>query len=383
MELRWVQSIDEVPRADWNELVGPDDVPFLEWEWLHALEASGSISPRHGWYPVHATVWSGGRLAAAAPFYLKTHSWGEFVFDHVWQDVAARLKSPYFPKLVGVIPATPAEGYRFLIAPGEDEAGLTEAIVDAARRLAEKSKAHGLHFLFTAPEWRGRLESAGHKAWRHQHFTWLNEGYSSFDDYLARFDKNQRRNIRRERDSMRDQDLSLEVIEGQDAGEELFERMFDYYSLTNDKFVPYDARFVNREFFLSLAREHRPRLAFVSARRPGAGHPTALAFLVRKGGRLWGRYWGTESELHDLHFNACYYTPIEWCIAQGIRSFDPGAGSHHKVRRGFRSASNMSYHLFFDQRLQRVYEDNIQTINDYEQEGIDELNAALPFKAGA
>ncbi|MDR3200509.1 MAG: GNAT family N-acetyltransferase [Spirochaetales bacterium] len=376
--LKIFRSISRIPREAWNSLVTQGMIPFLEWEWLAALEESGSVSPETHWHPLHLTLWDEDTLVAAAPFYLRTSSYGEYVYDYFWAEAAASLNRPWYPKLVGVVPATPAEGYRFLCAPGIDEEAVTRIIISAAEDICRKNGVVGLHILFADSVWGESLEGFGFTAWEHSHFLWENEAYETFDDYLGRFDKNQRKNIRKEYRHPEDQGVAVRVVPGEEATEEHFRRMFELFTITNDKFIPWDARYVNEEFFLRLEKDFRKHIAFVEARREG--EIIAMAFLIRKGETVWGRYWGAYEDVKDLHFAACYYAPIEWAIKEKIRFFDPGAGSPHKVRRGFRLVPNKSWHKFFDPVLERLFKNNIDAVNEYERQTIEELNAQLPFK---
>jgi len=156
--------------------------------------------------------------------------------------------------------------------------------------------------------------------------------------------------------------------------------MFDLFTITNDKFVPWDARWVNEDFFIRLGKTCRRSTAFVEARRESTGETLALAFLVRKGDRIWGRFWGAYEEVKDLHFAVCYYAPMDWCIQNHIHYFDPGAGSPHKIRRGFRAIRNRSWHKFFDPALERLFKENIKAVNRQEAAQLEALNAELPFK---
>jgi predicted N-acyltransferase len=384
--LKVFQSISRIPREEWNSLTTERTIPFLDWEWLAALEQSGSVSPETHWLPLHFTLWDKEKLAAAAPFYLRTSSWGEYVYDYFWAEAAASLGRPWYPKLVGVIPATPAEGYRFLHAADMYPDSVTRIFLSAAEDFCRQSRVAGLHILFADPQWGKSLAAFGYTAWEHSRFLWENENYRTFDDYLSRFDKNQRKNIRKEYGRPEQQGVQVRILRGNEAEEEHFRRMFELFSLTNDKFIPWDARYVNEDFFLLLEKNFRKYIAFVEARRTapsGAGmeKPAALAFLIRKGENLWGRYWGAYEEIKDLHFSACYYAPIDWAIKEGIRFFDPGAGSPHKVRRGFRMVSGKSWHKFFDPVLEGLFKNNIDAVNEYERQTMEELNAQLPFRA--
>lgn len=377
----WLESIEEVPREEWDALAGPLETPILEWEWLRLMEASGSICPRTGWTPRHLTLRSGGRLLAAAPLYVKSHSAGEFVFDYMWADVAGRLGIRYYPKLVGMSPATPAVGYRFLIAPGEDEEALTGRMIGEIERFCRENRLGGASFLFADPLWAQRAARHGFLSWAHQSFAWENEGFATFEDYLAVFNKNQRRNIRRERQAMEEQGITVRPVRGEEAPEEWFALMYRFYDRTNAQYGPWAARYLTREFFLQLPR-YRRRLLFMAASRRGEERPLAMSLLLHKGTLLLGRYWGSFERLDSLHFNACYYRPIEWAIDHGVRRFDPGAGSAHKIRRGFRAVANVSLHHFTDLRLQRLMAAHLKEINRLEAEEIQEMNAGLPFAQG-
>ena len=374
------RSITDISREDWNNLVTPDAVPFLEWEWLSSLEESGSVTPNEGWHPLHVCLWEGERLIAAAPLYLKTSSGGEYVYDYFWAGAAESLGRPWYPKMVGTPAATPAEGYRFLCAPGTDPLATGKALLDAAEALCRQNRIPSLNMLWVDPLWAKILPGQGFVSWDHFHYVWENENFSCFNDYLALFSKNQRKNIRKEYAHHLEQGINIKVIPGMEAEEDHYRKMFELFSITNDKFIPWDARWVNEEFFLLLERRYRRGTAFVEARRDSSGEIIALAFLVQKGDRLWGRYWGAYEEVRDLHFAVCYYAPMDYCIQNHIRFFDPGAGSPHKIRRGFRAVSNRSWHKFFDPVLERLFRDNIRAVNREEAVRLEELNLDLPYK---
>lgn len=376
----WLKSLAEVDQAQWDVLAEPLDTPFLEWEWLHQMEISKSTTAETGWRPQHLTVWSRDQLIAAAPLYLKQHSAGEFVFDHAWADVADRLNISYYPKLVGMSPFTPMVGYRFLTATGENEEVLTRYMVNEIEQFCRQYQISGCSFLFVDPQWRRLMINCGFISWLHQSFTWQNAAYQSFDDYLAVFNSNQRHNIKRERRSIAKNGITLKIFEGDQIPPAYFSEIYPFYERTNDKFGPWGCKYLKKSFFKGLADRYRHRLVFVAAfEKANADSPLGLSLLVRKRDRLFGRYWGCSKEINYLHFNACYYRPIEWAIANGINRFDPGMGGYHKVRRGFTAVGNFSLHRFFDQRLEHIMNAHIEEINRLEQKQIDELNAELPF----
>jgi predicted N-acyltransferase len=374
------RAITDISSDDWNGLVTPDAVPFLEWEWLAALEESGSVSPETGWHPLHICLWDDKRLVAVAPLYLKTSSDGEYVYDYFWAEAAGSVGRPWYPKMTGTVAATPAEGYRFLAAPGTDLNAASVTFLEAAEAICRQNKIPSLNLLWADPAWGETLTDCGYFHWDHFHYLWENEGFSSFDDYLALFSKNQRKNIRKEYARHLEQGISVKVVPGEEAEEDHYRKMFELFSITNDKFMPWDARWVNEKFFLLLAERCRRRTAFAEARQDATGEILAMAFLVAKGDRLWGRYWGAYEEIRDLHFAVCYYAPMDFCIRNKIRYFDPGAGSPHKIRRGFKAVRNRSWHKLFDPVLERLFRDNIKAVNRHEATRREELNAELPYK---
>ncbi|MGD8302038.1 MAG: GNAT family N-acetyltransferase [Desulfobacterales bacterium] len=376
----WLKRITEVDQFQWDALAAPLETPFLEWDWLRQMETSKSTSAETGWLPHHLTIWSGERLIAAAPLYIKAHSAGEFVFDHAWADVARHLKISYYPKLVGMSPFTPMIGYRFLMAPGENEDQLTRQMVIEIERLCHQYGLSGCSFLFVDPQWRHRMIQYQFISWLHQSFSWRNAEYQSFDDYLTVFNSNQRRNIKRERRALENQGVYLKTFAGRQIPPALLSKIYPYYERTNDKFGPWGCKYLKRSFFEGLADGYRHRLLLVAAfKETQPDLPVGLSLLVHKRDRLYGRYWGCSTEFNFLHFNACYYRPIEWGIANGIKRFDPGMGGYHKIRRGFTAVGNYSLHRFFDERLAQVMDSHIEEINRLEQEQIDALNAELPF----
>lgn len=379
-QIRWIQRISEIDRDVWDALAKPLSTPFLEWDWLRLMELSGSTTAKTGWLPHHLTVWSGRKLLAAAPMYIKGHSAGEFVFDHVWADVASRLGIAYYPKIVGMSPFTPMAGYRFLISAGENELELTTVMVDEINRLCLHYGMSGSSFLFVDPGWHQDMLNQGYFGWRHQSFTWKRQGYKTFDDYLAVFNSNQRRNIKRERKSLEKQGIFIKMLAGDDIPRSFLPIMYRFYEGTNDKFGPWGCKYLTKAFFEGLYQHYRQRLLLaVAFDRHDPSLPLGMSLLVTKRDQIYGRYWGCDRQVNSLHFNACYYAPIEWAITNGIQRFDPGAGGTHKIRRGFTAVSNYSLHRFYNPGLFGIMQKHIDEINRLEQKQIDALNHELPF----
>jgi len=378
LTVRVHRSMSELPRQAWNELTSSVPSPVFDWSWLHLLETAGGLNDEHGWTPLHLALWRNSELVAAAPLYGRGHSWGDFVYDFAFADAAERSGRAWYPKLLGMSPATPSVGWQVFIRPGEDARELEERWFHEARLLGRQIGAVSLQANFTDPLWSDALEGPWHR-WSHQNFLWQNDHFQSFDDYLASFDKNQRRNIKRERQSLADEGLSTRVVSGDEIPESWFGLMGQLYDQTNDQFGPWAARFLEPSFFGALDAI-RPLLSFSATFRKGDDLPLALGFLLRKNGRLVGRYWGEREHIPNQYFNVCYYTPIQAAIEEGFRDFDPGAGSELKVRRGFRSQRNVSLHHFFDSTLDRLFASHVDRINRQEEHRIDALNKAVPFK---
>jgi predicted N-acyltransferase len=377
--IAWIEKLSEIPKNQWDFLAQPLKTPFLEWEWLNNLETSGSATARTGWQPCHITIWRDRQLIAAAPLYVKGHSYGEFVFDHQWADLSHRLGVRYYPKLLGMTPFTPAVGYRFLIAPGEDEEVLTKMMVAEIDRFCDRNRLASCNFLFVDSDWRILMESYGFSSWMHYSYIWSNQGFQTFDDYLNVFNANQRRNIKRERKAVTNARLHVQTLAGEEIPARLFPQIYRFYSSTCDKFY-WGSKYLTRKFFEQLYPNYRDRVVLIAAyKEDDESHPVGLSFCLRKEENLYGRYWGCFEEFNCLHFEACYYQPIEWGISQGIQMFDPGAGGSHKKRRGFPATANYSLHRFYDRRMSQLLHHYIDEINAIEQQEIDAINQDLPF----
>ncbi|MBS9389602.1 MAG: N-acetyltransferase [Dolichospermum sp. UKL201] len=379
--LVWTHTIADVPQADWDTLAMPLKTPFLEWDWLHNLEISQSVTANTGWLPNHLILWRDKTLIAAAPLYLKGHSQGEFVFDQQWAELASRLGIEYYPKLLGMTPFTPAEGYRFLIAAGEDEEEITAVMLHEIDSFCVKHRISGCHFLYVDPQWRPILERQGFTTWLHHNYVWENANFQTFDDYLTGFNANQRRNIKRERKAVEKAGLKLQALTGEEIPNSLFPLMYDFYADTCDKFGWWGSKYLTKNFFEQLHHNYRHRVVFFAAyNEQDPRQPVGMSFCLFKEDKLYGRYWGSFQDIDCLHFDACYYAPIEWAIAHGIQNFDPGAGGKHKKRRGFPATANYSLHRFYNNRLGQIILPWVREVNQMEQKEMDAINAELPFK---
>ena len=347
MKLTVLNGLTTIDPTAWNDLVG-DDSPFLEWEWLASLEEAGCVTPETGWLPQHLALYEGTRLVGACPLYVKSHSQGEFVFDHGWAQAAARAGIRYYPKLLVASPFTPAAGARFLAHPDVDRADVVRELGGALADLCDGRSYSSVHVNFCRPDEAAALAALGYVERAGYQFQWINPGWRTFDEYLAALRSKRRNQVRREQRELAAQGIAIEMHLGTAIPDELFAPMFALYRTTVDKFV-WGHRYLNAELFELLRRRWKHRLAFVVARR--GGRVLAGTFNVQKGSVLYGRYWGTFEDVRHLHFNVGYYAAIELCLQAGLERFEPGAGGEFKHLRGFDARPTVSMHLLADPRL--------------------------------
>ena len=347
MRLQVNESVAELPRSRWNALVGEGSA-FLEWEWLSSLEESGCVTRRTGWLPQHLTLWDGPELVGACPLYVKAHSMGEFVFDQGWAEAAAGAGIDYYPKLLVAVPFTPATGARFLSRSAGERPRVIRALGEALKEYCNRNRFSSAHVNFCLPDEVEALSAVGFERREGYQYHWTNPGWRSFEDYLGALKTKRRTQVRRERRELVAQRIDIEVLAGDDVTDELLAVMFRLYHSTIDKLY-WGRQYLNHRLFELLGERWRKRLCFVVARR--GREIVAGTFNVRKGDVLYGRYWGALEEIRFLHFNVCYYAAIEYCIAEGIRRFEPGAGGEFKHLRGFDAQATDSMHYLADRRL--------------------------------
>jgi uncharacterized protein len=378
---RWHRAMADIPEAQWHALVSAEPLPFYSWSWLLGLERSGSVVPRQGWQPCHLGLWQGDQLIAAAPLYLKGHSYGEFVFDQSFAQLAAQLGQRYYPKLLGMSPVSPVVGYRFFTAPGEDAAALTALMLELIDAFCQEHQIFSCNFLYVDPAWQPLAEAAGCATWLNQQSLWSNQGYGDFNAYLASFNANQRRNIKRERKAVQAAGLQVTAVVGDAISAALITRMHGFYEQHCARWGPWGSKYLTEAFFDHAAAELRQHLVLFSAHRGDPEQPVAMSLCVHTDTHLWGRYWGSDEEIENLHFEVCYYAPIEWAISRGIQQFDPGAGGSHKRRRGFLARPHASLHRWYHPRFDAIVRRWLPEANTEQLQEIEAINAELPFTA--
>jgi len=347
VQLELLDGVADVPRAEWNALVG-DASPFLEWDWLASLEHAGAVGADTGWFPKPLVARDAGRLVAACPLYVKGHSEGEFVFDWGWADAAERAGIRYYPKLLVGVPFTPVTGARLLVAPGEDRGAWFRRLGAALRDVCDQNDLSGVHVNFAPEEETAPLVEDGWMLRIGIQYHWHNEAFDRFDDYLACFRSKRRNQIKRERRAMHDAGVEIRALTGDAIEDDLFEPMFEFYRSTVQNHF-YGRQYLNRPFFDLLRERFKQRLCFVVAFQ--SGEPIAGTVNVVKNDAFYGRYWGATRPLRHLHFNVCYYAAIEHCIENGIERFEPGAGGEFKHLRGFDAQPTDSMHFVREPRL--------------------------------
>jgi len=338
-----VESIAKIAREDWNALASDDDSPFVDWDWLHAMEAAKCATRQTGWAPYHLVVRDASeKILAACPLYLKTHSMGEFVFDHGWADAAQRANIRYFPKLLVGVPFTPHTGRRFLTASGVDRPSMVGALGRALINVCTENKLSSAHVTFCAEDEVAPLAELGFMERLGYQYHWHNAGFHTFDDYLARLKHKRRTAVRHERGALEEQGIEVKVLAGDEIPDSLFGPMYQLYLSTIEKLY-WGRQYLTPQFFELMRTDFKRNVAFELAFR--GKDLVAGSFCLEKAGVLYGRYWGCFEDHKFLHFNVCYYAGIEHCIERGMKRFEPGAGGEYKWLRGFDPAFTRSMHF--------------------------------------
>lgn len=366
-------SLAGVDSQDWNRLAGDD--PFLRHEFLCALHETGCASTETGWTPRYLLLKDRGRLAGAMPLYLKTHSYGEYVFDWAWADAYYRHGLHYYPKLLSAVPFTPVTGQRALARSRQDVLRLVAAALELARQLGVSS----FHCLFPTREQAQWMEESGMMLRRAVQFHWFNRGYTDFEQFLAGMTHDKRKKVRQDRRKVREAGIDFRWVEGAGIGAEDWAFFFRCYRQTyrEHRSTPY----LNLEFFQRIGRTMPENLLLVIAQRNG--RPIAASLNVHNGQRMYGRYWGALEHHPCLHFETCYYQTIEYCIARGIAAFEGGARGEHKLARGLAPVETLSAHWLAHPQFARAIRDYLARETEDVEHYVDELNERSPFRRGA
>ena len=373
MQINIHTEISQISKKDWNALI-QDNNPFLRHEFLNALENNGCVSEEFGWKPCHISITDKGELIGAMPLYSKTNSYGEFVFDHAWANAYHQNKLPYYPKLVSSIPYSPVSGQR-LLAPKNRQDEIFPLLMATVQKLSEEHNFSGFHCLFAANDEQQWMQDNGLLARHDCQFHWHNQNYTDFDAFLLKLEKKKRKNIRQERRRVAQQNISMRVLNGHTATEDDWKNFALFYQQTFSE--KHGTATLNEGFFVEVAQLLPDQTLLILA-DTADGQCIAGSLMYASDTTLYGRHWGCIEQVDKLHFEACYYQGIEYCIANQLQTFEPGAQGEHKIARGFIPTLTRSSHWLNNSPFQASIEDYVQ----HEKEAINQYMLSLksPYK---
>jgi predicted N-acyltransferase len=369
--LRIVESLAAIAPAAWDALVG--DRPLLSHAFLHALHETGCAAPETGWTPRYLTAWRGETLVGAMPLYFKAHSYGEYVFDWSWADAYRRHVRRYYPKLLCAVPFTPATGPRLIAA----EPALRRELLLAALALLQDQRLSSLHVLFPQNDEASLCAAAGMHLRESVQFHWTNPGYRDFADFLSTMNHDKRKRINQERRKLAATGVVFRWLLGGEIGERDWAFFFRCYTTTYRRH--HSTPYLSLDFFERLGATLPDQLLLVVGER--GGRPVCSALDIFSRDTLWGRYWGATDFVPGLHFEACYYQAIDFCIERRIAAFEGGAQGVHKLARGLLPVTTRSAHAIADPDFARAIERFAADERSEVAQTVEELEAASPFKA--
>ena len=374
LTLRVVDRLAKVPAAAWDACAG--DHPFVTHAFLQALEESGSATAETGWLPQHLLLEdSGGKLIGAAPLYVKSHSYGEYVFDHGWADAYERAGGRYYPKLLAAVPFTPVPGPRLLLRP-EAGADAMRLLIAGLLEVAKRTEVSSLHVTFPTRAECDALVNAGFLRRVGRQFHWENQSYRCFDDFLGALNARKRKQIKRERRAA-NAAVRIELLSGADLKPHHWDAFFRFYTSTSDR--KWGSPYLTREFFDLLGQRMADRILLVMA-KDGARYVAGALNLIGPD-TLYGRNWGCVGDFPFLHFEACYYRAIDFAIARGLKRVEAGAQGPHKLQRGYLPQPTYSAHWIRDPGFRRAVADFLRREIVAVESEMEELEQSLsPFR---
>ena len=375
-----MHSIGEISPDLWDSCANPPGEtpynPFLRHAFLKALEDSGSASAETGWQPFHLALEDGDKLLGVVPMYMKGHSQGEYVFDYAWADAWHRAGHNYYPKLQSSVPFTPATGRRLLVAADAPQ-DTEELLLGACMQVAEQTEVSSVHFTFMPEQqWQhaGRL---GYLRRMDQQFHWHNDGYRSFDDFLAALSSKKRKNVRRERRDAVANGITIHRLTGDDLQEEHWDAFYRFYEDTGAR--KWGSPYLTRKFFSLIGSWCAEDVLLILCEREGRYIAGAINFIGSD--CLYGRNWGCLEDHPFLHFETCYYQAIEFAIENGLSRVEAGAQGAHKVARGYLPQATYSAHFVRDPQFRSAVAKYLDEERAYVRDDINHLRAHSPFKA--
>jgi predicted N-acyltransferase len=387
LRIRVISALRDVTAESWDSCANPEAAstgacqgeynPFISHDFLSCLEISKSVSARTGWQPQHLLAETeDGQVLGVAPCYLKSHSRGEYVFDHGWAEAYERAGGNYYPKLQVSVPFTPASGRRLLVAPRPASEGAQAALANGLIELCNIRQASSAHVTFlTEPEWRF-LGDRGFLHRTDQQFHWDNAGYQTFDDFLGVLAARKRKAIRRERREAIENGIEIHPLTGSDLTESVWDAFFAFYMETGSR--KWGRPYLTRNFFSLVGERMADKILLVMAKRAGRWVAGAINFIGSE--TLFGRHWGAVEHHPFLHFELCYYQAIDYAIAHKLQRVEAGAQGEHKLSRGYLPTTTYSAHYIADPALRRAIADYLARERSYVEAAGRELAEAAPFR---
>ncbi|MBI3700316.1 MAG: N-acetyltransferase [Afipia sp.] len=395
--LEAVSSVAQISAGDWDACANPKSTvspaspdtardshpdsaggynPFVSHAFFGALENSLSACARTGWGPRHLIARNAGEIVGIVPCYLKSHSQGEYVFDHGWADAFERAGGSYYPKLQATVPFTPAAGSRLLVRPCADATPIREALAGGLIGLCEATQASSVHVTFAREDEWDFLAKRGFLQRTDQQFHWRNEGYGTFEDFLSTLNSRHRKAIRRERRDALENGITIHALNGSEITEEVWDAFFTFYMETGSR--KWGRPYLTREFYRLIGETMADDVLLIMANRDGRWIAGAINFIGSD--TLFGRNWGAVEHHPFLHFEVCYYQAIDFAIRKGLNRVEAGAQGEHKIARGYLPQTTYSAHYIADPSLRRAVGDYLKRERQYVREAVRELTEAGPFR---
>lgn len=371
-----LHSLSKLSPAEWDALTDPD-FPFADFAHLHALEATGCAGPEMGWLPFYLLVRdSSSRLLAANYCYIKSHGYGEFIFDHAWSQAYARAGIDYYPKLVSAVPYTPATGPKVLVHPDADRSVVEGLLAEELKNIAVRSGCSSVHALFLPHSHTSTYEQKDYLLRHSFQYHWFNRDYKTFDDFLAALKSKRRRQIQLERRGiLQTPGLVIETKTGPALTTADADLMARLYLDTNEKWGSIPC--LSRDFFRMICSSMSDRIVLFVATLDG--EPIAAAINFVKGQKMFGRYWGTLREVKFLHFELCYYQAIDYCIRHSLKVYEAGAQGEHKIPRGFIPQLTYSCHSVADPEFHKAIRRFVEQEKNLIEEQFRQWEPHLPY----
>ncbi len=376
MQIETCDSLADIDAGEWNAL-GDGSNPFVRHEFLSALETNGCVAAEFGWHAFHLLLRNDNKeLIAAAPAYIKTNSYGEFVFDWAWAEAYERAGGEYYPKLICAVPFTPATGPRLLIKAEQDKKECSTLLANAAMAIVKQQNWSGVHWLFPLEHEAKAMTEKDYMLRIGCQYIWTNHTYSDFEDFLSHCTARKRKKMRRERKHVAEQNIQLQLMHGNELTEKDWKQVTGFYLDTFNR--KWGTPTLNAKFFTEIGHTMGENVIVVFASHNE--QRVACSVMLKGTDTLYGRYWGCTDDFHSLHFEACYYQGIDYCIEHGLKRFEPGAQGEHKIGRGFKPTLTWSTHYLTNDSFRDAVKQFLDQERPMMREHCQKLHDLLPFK---